>query len=385
MPLQRTRIALPSRLTTEDVERYAADTHGESIELDPYDLSETGFGTEARLLGWLARHNLAQDRPALRVPRYGSPDRLPGKITSSLAFFVMSRMAGECLLDGREVSREIFGAQGRKLLEHDGRLIEPSARAYFYDHQFPGLPIVPELDRDPGGGGALRFRAALKRDLYELGLTDPLREADPPPPELLTPVREFVGEALNNARQHATTTMEGASIKGLAFVGLRSFFYRDAAGDYPGADGAVAEYLEALSLRLETDPLQLRFAEFTVADSGIGIARHYARRRNATFESYEEETTVLQDAFHMSDTAPQGSWIGVGLFKMLRAARNVNGLLTLRTGRVEAVRHYLGERKEDPLLIEPNPRPRALLGGTAVSLLVPWVDLDAPTLPFIDG
>ena len=61
--------------------------------------------------------------------------------------------------------------------------------------------------------------------------------------------------------------------------------------------------------------------------------------------------------------------------------KHLRALLTVRTGRVEASKHFLNDRDADLLSIAPRPRVMALLGGTAVSLLVPWISSD-PQIPF---
>jgi hypothetical protein len=171
----------------------------------------------------------------------------------------------------------------------------------------------------------------------------------------------------------------------LAFASIRQFFLREERRSVDAQDETVSDYLHQLADRIDVNPQKVRFVEFTVADSGIGIAFHFARRANFHIHSYESEVDILQQAFHMSERASKGSWIGIGLFKMLRAARDVNGLLTVRTGRIEASRHYLGEFAGDSLTVIPGEKPSASLGGTAVTLLMPWVDPEPALLPFAEA
>jgi hypothetical protein len=367
------QVTLP--ISADQIEALATATQGRSlraielIDAGVADGASFSFGGDTRLLGWLARHNLARRRPDLELPRNAGTQGLPRGATSQLSYFVLSRLSRHVVQYGNDLTSDLLKAQSKALIVNDGGLRTPTTRAYFYDDQMPGLPMLPALDPPPTEPHSRQVGHLLINDLAEMGLTT--RAAGAPDPGLIHPIRDFVAETLENARKHAVRDLNNQRIKGLAMLAIRRFMFRDQNDRLPAAGTPLSDYFATLRRDLGHDLDSVQFVEFSVADSGIGIPAHFGSRLNVYVEDFDQEVSLLRAAFRMSEE--ERAIDGVGLYKVQEAARDLRGFLSIRTGRVEASRHFLTDRDRDLLDLDIRPGARALLGGTALSLIVPWI------------
>lgn len=378
------RLTVP--LSADLVEEHAAATQGRTVqfvELAGLSQSTTpvSFGAEARLLGWLARQNLARARPDLMFPPSVRGDSLPAGATSELAYYLLGRMSGRVVHNGADRTRELRKAQVAHLEQNQGTLATPDLRVYFYDHQMLGLPLLDAIARRPDELPTPALKTLLANGLTAMGLTGFDAPTSGPSPVLLKSVRDFAAETLENARVHATRDLRGERIPGLAYMSIKRYHFREQRAALAGTTGPLADYFSALQRSLRSDLSDTQFAEFTVADSGVGISAHYGSRVNIYASNFDDEATLVRRAFRMSEEAPAGSWAGVGLSKVQEATRDLRAFLAIRTGRVEATKHFIDAPDDDLLSITIRPDARALLGGTALTLLVPWIPSE-PQLPF---
>lgn len=390
---------LSGAVTSEQVENLAARSQGRALNsIDIEGLRSTGFGSDARLLGWLARHNLMEgdSRPILNLDRGLTAGELPASATTTLAYFILGRMSKQTLSHGQDLSAHLLRAQKSALLGGTSRRLEASdVRAYFYDNQRPGLPVEPAIRPRPlAQRGTVRWvqkvetpppslAQLLAEDLEGLGLTDPVVGSEPPQGEFVRMVRIFVAEAMSNVRIHGTSDIDGTPINGLAFAAIRRFSYRDHPDAFMAAAGARREYLEKVADLTPGGAARLTFVEFTIADSGVGIPARYGGTAAIYGKPFREEATMLQRAFSMAEESPDNTGEGLGLFKIQGATKGLRALLSIRTGRSEATKHFLDDPEASLMSINVASQPRTLLGGTALSLLVPWTDLES-VLPLGD-
>jgi hypothetical protein len=373
---------LPLLLTPDLIERLAAQTSRQLAA--PLEVRATGvvtgsFGAEGRLLGLLALRLLSGSPTVLRLPDRVGPEGLSSStgsarlVTHELVGFMLARLAGDVVdRDGRSARRDVFELQRVLLKKSEGRLDGFGLQAYPFIDSYPGV-AASELAasfsvRD---GTSATSRAELQRELANAGIAAP-GAAD------LGRLIVVLFEALDNTERHATRDLAGRAIPGLRLLAIRwrRFADLDVAGLSAAGSAALRDYVLLLENMHGREFLRSRYlVEFLVGDCGVGVPAHKLGSTHVYRERHAVEVDALAAAFRTSETAPRDGWEGFGLLKIQRAVKQLDGLLTVRTGRTFASRHHLDPNDGlDVTAVVPDEHERPLLGGTNLSVFVPWLD-----------
>ncbi len=194
---------------------------------------------------------------------------------------------------------------------------------------------------------------------------------------------EFAREAYQNSQLHGSVTLDNEPISALRFISLKR-------QNVPHGNSSLlqlsslsdeAEYSQYIALLGEkwrkTVPKYL--VHLTVADSGVGIAAKMARAEgveNIYAGSYAEESAILLKAFtkHGTSRPKSEAGVGMGLFKILQATKELDGFLSVRCGRLWMQRHFLSPSlyrfSTDVFPMDANEY--SLIVGTSVHLVFPW-------------
>lgn len=208
---------------------------------------------------------------------------------------------------------------------------------------------------------------------------------------------EFVYQATENTFDHARRDFNGELITQVRTVSMERHQVGTFAAHVPLAElapdegSALHRYLLALRARaskLQQDPERLSLLTFTVADGGVGIAAKMNGGMDVYDGDLDAEHDLVQRAMRPTGTTkpPSDLGRGLGLFKMMRATRRLNGLLEIRTGRLALSRTYIdpgGDITADDfrapgtsaLDLERSSEAHVLVAGTAVSVTFPAFNL----------
>lgn len=191
---------------------------------------------------------------------------------------------------------------------------------------------------------------------------------------LVSALVEFAYESFDNCRRHGSRSLDRAPLEGVRFVLMRSLLLKDGRLEQVVESSApqIGRYLDRVASTLSrSDPV----VELTIADSGVGVPATL-RESLAVYDGpWSEECEVTKKAF-LPGTSRRRSAAGVGrgLFKALRSAEALGGLVSLRTGRTQLFRDYAAGQVREWDAEELN-----FVPGTSISLLFPWRE-PAPTL-----
>lgn len=381
---RRDTIELPERVDAGWVERHAelllAADSGSGGRPHPLRLSvarvtHVDLLGETRLLGVLAQAR--RQRRDIDIVTSGElnldagqPDRLFKLFRDTLAGVVLAQLA-TTIRDSSGVDHvaAIRRLQANAAADHDGVFRFGSEWAAPMIDVFGGPPpsrLLTVRRRDPRAGdargsGDQDYASLFVDRVSHMGLGP---SADIPIASLV----EFSYEAFDNTREHGVTTLDGTPIEGVRFVLQRVINAKRGRlteiaerVDYP----PVSTYLTRLAQQLPNHA-ELRLVELTVADSGIGIPARVAGTEDIYRGDYADEYAKVDEAFELSTTRRSPRGRGRGLFKMQRAVHKVDGLMTLRTGRVDAHRSFVhGDSGWSNTACAHVP-------GTSVSMLFPW-------------
>jgi hypothetical protein len=368
---------LEGTLTADRIERIA-DVCGARtpLEFQIAGVPETSFGAQGRLLGFLALRLLAGSQPLVRLPDRRGPDSLAADtgsarfVTQDLAGFLLARLASDVVdRDGESVLRDVHELQRQFVKQNDGFLQGFQLWAYPLVDSYPGVPVSRFADT-LSHPRTEDFRQAIEAELRTLGL-------ELPSDDDVSALMQVLVEALDNTTRHGTLRHDGSAIAGVRVVSVTRRRFRDL--DESGLDAqssaSFGAYVDLLSEQKGSAYLQNKMlVEFMVADCGVGIPAAKAGSTHVYAGPHADELEWLDRAFHTSEDRPGHTWDGMGLLKIQSAVRDLNGFLSVRTGRTLATRHHLGPaRDRDVMAVDPDDRPRALLGGTCLSVFVPWV------------
>lgn len=118
-----------------------------------------------------------------------------------------------------------------------------------------------------------------------------------------------------------------------------------------------------------------RFLEFTIYDTGPGLANNWAKKKGidtASF-SFEEELRCVTECFAVGSTTKQTHGVGQGLFNTLQALEKLGAFMVLRTGRTFLYQDFLNHTKKtfSPEHWHPDEKEQPYLPGTAYTIVVP--------------
>lgn len=198
-------------------------------------------------------------------------------------------------------------------------------------------------DVDEQGGGSLKPESAF-RDVGRLMLRATMPEMTRPSlePRLFSAIGDALYELFRNTDEHARTDVRGdhlrRSIRGIQARrhALRPADLENAVRESP----SLLKYCQRRQRRVGR--LQLQLIEFSVFDSGPGLASRWLGRPAA---HREEELKAINACFerHRSTKSVRGR--GMGLPIVIAALRERDGFFRVRTGR-HSLYADLGEERE---------------------------------------
>lgn len=118
-----------------------------------------------------------------------------------------------------------------------------------------------------------------------------------------------------------------------------------------------------------------RFLEFTIYDTGPGLARNWAKRKERSKETldFEEELKLVKECFAIGSTTKDSDGVGQGLANSIMALRKLGAFMVLRTGRAFLYQDFLSKTEEAfrPEHWHPDQKERPYLPGTTYTIVVP--------------
>jgi hypothetical protein len=364
---------LPRVLGEDDVEKQATSGRGHGpTTLDLKSYSRSGLSGDARLLGWLVRARELEIDVPVRIDTGSSDTGLPESskyrrlFLNQLSGIVVSTFASSITTQrGEDVLPEV---------RRDQHELDPGRMLY------PGYVTHLSRDEHPrvGPGPALRAVREIDRDGVDFAvqtmLSEDLRLSALPETERGFLV-ELLWELIINTERHARMDF-GDPNTGVRFVSVGVYRRSNSSNSFRDLVGSptpyVADYLDRLEARRGP---QVELVSFTVADSGPGIAATLSGDAAIADGDWSRELEFTRRAFTRTGTRRRDvdPDAGLGLVKALKACRALNGLVAVRSGRTLLQRHYLDAGDlTDELLHRGDALAR--LGGTAVTVLIPWPD-----------
>ena len=202
-------------------------------------------------------------------------------------------------------------------------------------------------------------------------------------------LREYAFETIRNTWEHGYTDVDNKPIQSIRFISVRRLnLTRDSYKLSRTEVGPASSYIETLPKRLNTSYVKREpdsLVEITIADSGIGIPARMAGSLDIYKSKLEEERKYLLKALQPTGTSKKDvPGAGLGLPKVMEATKHLKGLIVFRTGRLCMYRNYLEENQCRNVLEldEWFDSPCSLIGGTAISLIFPWMQADQPSFDF---
>lgn len=376
-------IRLPRRVTAEAIEDLASQAADVAVDLHLDNWDKNLATSEARAMGLVAR--IRRGGQPLRV-RVHTGDSMPGlrpdsrywhTLTETLMGVVLVIHATDVMTQTDvSVGAELRARVRRVLWTHRGTL-KPSAKLASSGGRFSAIAIdgaaptpLPEIFqqlRHPHPDAAISFRRKLGSMIAE--------HCHVPTLAALGPVADFVREALENAEDHGTWPFDTEPRDTTRYLYVRNYHPERNRAELTAAHrGAPVEaYLEAF---LDRYGPKAPLIEVSVVDDGCGIA---AQMRRGDLSVYEgpvgDEAAIVHHALTREGTSKTDPDAGAGLDTALQACRDLAALFTLRTGRCFFSRDFLRDSKSAVSAVDQRcDRPLPLLGGTAISILLPWAE-----------
>jgi hypothetical protein len=386
--------SLPRDLHASDVENLSniiAENQARHLTIDITELNHAQPMAEGRLLQCLARAQARDVTITLKVNldtpknRPTSPEHVSKVFSQSMSGILLAQHATSILNGSPQNLATVVHTQQEITLKETGGLVgaaevEPpdSALAAPVFDRWPRPKASPIALEDDIGRFADYFRTFL---FYRLALP---RCGETETVHLI----RFAFEALQNTRDHARLDITGKPIEGIRFILVRRLGQLDgmlSTGSTRSTQPrAVCEYVAALKQELTQDPDlataatgQPELLEVTIADSGIGIPAAMYGSAEIYNLPLEQERGLLQAAVKPTGTSKKSSvpGAGLGLYKVMRAAEGIRGMVVFRTGRLCMYRHYLAGNPPWPDLDLEHwgDEPCSRTEGTSVSLIFPWI------------
>lgn len=121
--------------------------------------------------------------------------------------------------------------------------------------------------------------------------------------------------------------------------------------------------------------ISTRFLEFTIYDTGPGLARNWARRKGRAQESlnFDEELKLVSECFAIGSTTKESDGVGQGLANSILALKRLGAFMALRTGRAFLYQDFLRKSEEAfrPEHWHPDQKEQPYLPGTTYTIVVP--------------
>lgn len=369
MPLR-----LPRRVSPESIEQIARSVGDAALELELQDWRKEEATAEARITGLVARVRRRADSSL--VLRIHNGEEVPGLRSDSRYWHELTeKLVGISLLLHATSVRDEFDQdltdeltrRLREVLQRSGGALTPGPDLQSSGSRFavlaidgpnatPLAPIFGNLSPDN--------KVTFRRELHDL-IT---RHCHVPKLNSFALVADYVREALENAEQHGTTPFPSTPRDTLRFLHVRN--YR-ANPQSMGKGDPAGVYLNQFRRHFGKNT---NIVELSVVDDGIGIAAQMAGGDLSIYtRNVAEETEHVLHALTREGTSKKDRDAGAGLDTVLKACEELKGFFSLRTGRCTVHRDYLNDSASQVAHVEVQST-SAMLGGTSMSMLVPWTD-----------
>lgn len=377
-------LQLPRRITAESVEDLADQLVDGAVDLHLHNWERNLATSEARLTGLVARIRRTGTAPLrLGIHTGDAGDAGPGlrpdsrywhTLTETLMGVVLVVHATEVVTQTDSAVGTELGARVRQVLRKHRGTLRPSAQLASSGGRFSAIAVdgaaptpLPELFEQLRPDAAISFRRKLGEMIAE--------HCHVPALSAIGPVADFVREALENTEQHGSWPFDSEPRDTTRYLYARNYQPERHRAELSAAHrGAPIEgFLEAF---LKTYGPRTPLIEVSVVDDGCGIAAQMRRGDLSIYEaSLEEEAEIIAHALTREGTSKTDIDAGAGLDTALQACRDLSALFTLRTGRCFFSRDFLRDRTSPVSTVQQRcDRPLPLLGGTSISILLPWVE-----------
>jgi hypothetical protein len=367
-----------SNLRTQLMRKHVRDIRLGTREVNVLSYSHTFV--VARLLGMLALNQREGSPLCFRIngdlAQYDPTDIYWRFFTESLAGIVLThyadrirdRYSHDCLSIIREHQNEIL-RRTSGLIGNDQEVAVPVIDT----SDFPSVSQLV-LSND-----ARHVTNGLKEILYDrLGLP---RLDTCQIDGVIGSVREFVFETYQNTREHGDRTLEGQPVPSVAkFVWVRKLSpQRLLNGGLDNSHSTPASsYFNSLLKGLDPAPAEPRYlVEITISDAGPGIPATMKGSTKIYEEaSPEEERMFLLAALEPTGTSKSIEGAGLGLYKVMRSARELRALVIFQTGRSYMYKNYLANQAESSSfqLDVWDGALHRIVAGTTLSIIFPWME-----------
>ncbi len=237
-----------------------------------------------------------------------------------------------------------------------------------------GLPFSPYLYDKSGLEPILRSEVAFKelaRLIIVAGVMRSSLEAD----RLIAAIGSALFELFKNTEDHAKLDVSG-NVPSRSLRGIHARRHdrrREELDKLARGTPAIAPFFD--SLQAPAGRKSIRFAEFSVFDSGPGLAARWRKEQPERLTD-EQELNAIAECFEHRKTTKDTSGTGVGLPLVIDALKKRRGFLRLRTGRQSLFVDFSDQRD-----LEFGSAPRfshfstrrtmALATGTLITFIMP--------------
>jgi hypothetical protein len=262
---------------------------------------------------------------------------LPGLVALQMARAVVTDGV-QATIDGGQFERMVSLSQ-QGIVEAAGG---PTRTLVEFD---PQQPIALALqDRQDGGDALLNrrrlFGQLLLRFRRELEVAHVGRGIPPADAGAMKALGTFLSELHDNAYEHGRAVdREGRILRGVRYLRLRKQIgkNRDEIISRAGSFPPLRQYLEQTALGAGPQAVM----EAVVSDYGPGIVDHFLQSRQGHSYQHVERRALLHRLLHESLTAKGlDPSAGLGIQRALRAAKELAGFVSLRTGEFWLAQSY---------------------------------------------
>lgn len=203
---------------------------------------------------------------------------------------------------------------------------------------------------------------------------------DDPIPEILFPkFGAILHELFKNTDEWAKTNVDKTpfrrSTRGLSVE--RHRFHRDQL-PFPIGQGAYGTFFG----QCESYDDYYRFLEFTVFDSGVGLARRWLNMTDLSQLELKIEMNAVTECLEKNNTSSHRPEKGIGLAEVYSTLHEIGAFLYLRTGRLSLFRDFRSNPREDSSDVRifdlPScteiPTEHAPTWGTCFQILIPLTE-----------
>jgi hypothetical protein len=289
----------------------------------------------------------------------------------------------------REISNEhdvrppFTGSDVAAAVAHDGGILEPNnpSGREFSGSSLSFCAIDPGFSEPLALAGLVYNKKRFVDEFTSIKRRDLDRDRSHANMELFeedSPDRELAGyvfELYQNGYEHGNRSRADKKkvIPGLRFVSLRKHIAPNFAQLLPYADG-FPELADYIRRRYEKHQA-LKYYEVAVSDQGLGMLDRFLIDRpefQPEASNRADRLRLLKRLLAETHTSKKGApGAGGGLIRALRAAKELNGFVSIRTGEFWVYCSYAESSSLQMDLAEVKPPATALIAGTHFNALFP--------------